>query len=515
MNKFMTLEAAVNLVGDGASVAVSGNGGGIMEPNFLFEALENRFLKSGHPTNLTLTHAAGIGDKENGGISRFAHEGMVKRVVGGHWGWSPKMQQLANENKIEAYNYPQGVVAMQYREVAGHRPGLITKTGLKTFADPRVSGAKLNSCSTEDLIELIEMNGEEWLHYKPYKFDIALIRGSFGDASGNISMEQEPAYLEALQIAQAVHNCGGKVICQVKYAAKIGTMDPKKVRIPGILVDAVVVCPQQVQTIEAEFDPSLTGDLKIPVDSIAPMKLDQRKVVARRAAMEICQGMIMNLGFGMPDGVAKVAAEEGISDYSKFAIEQGIVGGIPASGAIFGVAYNPEAMIDGPSQFDFFNGGGLDMTCLGLAQADRHGNVNVSKFGPTISGAGGFIDISQTAKKCVFCGTFTAGGLKTEIIDGKLHILQEGRVKKFVKDVEHITFSGDYARETNQPVLYVTERAVFEMTSEGLVLKEIAPGIDLQKDILSQMEFVPLMPEPPLVMDERLFRPEIMGLCKN
>ena len=390
--------------------------------------------------------------------------------------------------------------------------GLITKTGMGTFVDPRISGAKLNDFTKEDLVEIVQMNGEEWLHYKTYPFNVALIRGSYGDAEGNISMEQEPAYLEALQIAQAVHNCGGKVIVQVKYPAKNGSMDPKNVRIPGILVDAVVVCPGQVQTIEGEYNPALTGDLKLPEDSIAPMKLDQRKIVARRAAMEMRRGMVMNLGFGMPDGVAKVAAEEGISDYAKMTIEQGIVGGIPASGAIFGVAYNAEAMIDGPSQFDFYNGGGLDMTCLGLAQADSHGNVNVSKFGPTISGAGGFIDISQTAKKCVFCGTFTAAGLKVQVQDGKLNILQEGRVKKFVKDVEHITFSGDFARQTNQSVLYVTERAVFEMTPEGLVLKEIAPGVDLQRDVLDQMDFMPLMPEKPKLMDERIFRDEKMGL---
>jgi propionate CoA-transferase len=515
MSKFMTAEEAVKLVQDGDSVAICGNGGGVLEPNFLFEALERRFLETGHPRDLTLTHAAGIGDKENGGISRFAHEGMVRRVIGGHWGWSPRMQQLANENKIEAYNLPQGVVSMQYREIAGHRPGLITKTGMGTFVDPRVSGAKLNTCSTEDLVEIITLNGEEWLHYKPYPYSFGIIRGSYGDADGNISMEQEPCYLDALQIAQAVHNCGGKVICQVKYASQAGTMDSKMVRIPGILVDAVVVCPKQVQTIESEYDPSLTGNLRIPVDAIAPMKLDQRKVIARRAAMEIKKGMIMNLGFGMPDGVANVAAEEGISDYAKIAIEQGLVGGVPASGAIFGVSYNPEGMIDGPSQFDFFNGGGLDMTCLGLAQVDSFGNVNVSKFGPTISGAGGFIDISQQAGKCVFCGTFTAGGLKTEITDGKLHILQEGRMKKFVKNVEHITFSGDFAKATEQAVLYVTERAVFEMTQEGLALREIAPGADLQKDILDQMGFVPLMPEAPKLMDARIFRPETMGIKED
>lgn len=512
MSKFMTAEEAVKLVQDGDSVAVSGNGGGILEPFALFEALEDRFLKDGHPKDLTLTHSAGIGDKDKGGLSRFAHEGMTKRVVGGHWGWSPKMQQLANENKIEAYNLPQGIVAMQYREVAAGRVGLVTQTGLKTFVDPRISGAKLNSVTKEDLVELLELDGKEWLRYKTYPFNIALIRGSIGDEDGNISLEYEPAYLEAMAIAQAVHNCGGKVICQVKFAAKAGSLDPKNVRIPGILVDAVVVAPGQMQTIEGEYNPAMTGGLKMPVDALKPMPLDQRKIVARRAAMELTRGSVINLGFGIPDGVANVAAEEGIASYVKMTIEQGIIGGVPAAGAIFGVAYNPEAMIDGPSQFDFYSGGGLDLTCLGLAQVDQCGNVNVSKFGPTIAGCGGFIDISQTAKRCIFCGTFTAGGLKTEVRDGELHILQEGRNKKFLKKVEHITFSGDYAKENGQRVLYVTERAVFEITAQGLVLREIAPGVDLQRDILDQMEFVPLMPECPAKMDPRIFRPELMGL---
>lgn len=513
MSKFMTAKEAVKMVKDNDFIAVSGNGGGIMEPNFLFEALERRFLDEGEPKNVSLMHSAGIGDKKDSGISRFAHKGMIKRVVGGHWGWSPRMQQMANDNEIEAYNLPQGIVALLYREIAAKRVGVITQTGLKTFVDPRISGGKLNDVTKEDLVELITMDGREWLRYKTFNLDVALIRGSVGDEEGNISMEYEPAYLEALAIAQAVHNCGGKVICQVKYSAKAGSLDPKHVRIPGILVDAVVVCPEQVQTIEGEFNPGLNGDLKIPSDSMKPMKLDQRKVVARRAAMELKKGNIINLGFGMPDGVAQVAAEEGISNYVKMTIEQGIIGGIPAGGAIFGVAYNADSMIDGPSQFDFYSGHGLDMTCLGLAQVDCHGNVNVSKFGSTIAGAGGFIDISQTAKKCVFCGTFTAGGLKTEIKNGQIKIIQEGAHKKFVNDVEHITFSGDYAWENGQTVLYVTERAVFEITSEGLLLKEIAPGIDLEKDILAHMDFVPLMPKPPVLMDSRIFCEELMGLA--
>ena len=481
--------------------------------NYLkFGAIEKRFLATGSPANLTLTHSAGIGDKDKNGISRFAHEGMTKRVVGGHWGWSPKMQQMANENKIEAYNLPQGIIVSQYREIAAQRVGVITQTGLKTYVDPRVSGGKLNTVTKEDLVELIEMDGKEWLRYKTYPVTVALIRGSIGDEDGNISLAYEPTYLEALAIAQAVHNCGGIVICQVKHSAKSGSLNPKDVKIPGILVDAVVLAPKQMQTMEGEFNPTLAGDVKMPVEGMEPMILDQRKVIARRAAMELKKGTIINLGFGMPDGVARVAAEEGISDYVKMTIEQGIIGGVPAGGAIFGVAYNAEAFVDAPSQFDFYSGHGLDLTCLGLAQADAHGNVNVSKFGSTIAGCGGFIDISQTAKKCIFCGTFTAGGLKTEVKDGKITILQEGKHKKFLKNVEHITFSGDYARETKQQVLYVTERAVFEMTEDGLALREIAPGVDLQRDILDQMDFVPLMPEQPVLMSSSIFSTELLGL---
>lgn len=515
MSKFVTAQQAAALISDGASVAITGNGGGVMECDVVFAAIEERFLSEGHPTNLTLTHSAGIGDKDKRGLSRFAHERMTKRVIGGHWGWSPKMQQLANENKIEAYNLPQGVLVMQYREIAAKRVGLITQTGLKTYVDPRIAGGKLNDVTTEDLVELIEMDGKEWLRYKTYPMDIAIIRGSIGDEDGNISLEYEATYLEVLSIAQAVHNSGGKVICQVKYAAKAGTLNPKSVKIPGILVDAVVVAPEQMQTDEGEYNPVLSGHVKMPAGSMIPMSLDQRKIIARRAAMELRKGNIINLGFGMPDGVAQVAAEEGISDCMTMTIEQGIVGGIPAGGAIFGVAYNADAMLDAPSQFDFYSGKGLDITCLGLAQMDSHGNVNVSKFGPTIAGCGGFIDISQNAKRCVYCGTFTAGGLKTKIEDGKLVILQEGRNKKILNEVEHITFSGDYAKETGQSVLYVTERAVFELTEDGMELIEIAPGVDLQKDILDQMEFVPLMKSEPKLMDAAIFADEPMRLKES
>lgn len=512
MGKVMSASEAVKLIKDNDVVAIVGNGGGVLEPKLIYKSVEERFLDEGSPKNITIMHSAGIGDKDKEGINRFAHEGLVKRVIGGHWGWSPRMQQMAIDNKIEAYNLPQGIIASNYREIAAKRPGLITKTGLRTFVDPRVDGGKLNDITKEDIVELVEINGEEWLHYKAINIDVGIIRGTTADENGNITFEEEATLLEAVAIAQAAHNCGGKVICQVKYLAKAGTLDPRMVKIPGIYVDAIVVDEDQWQTSAGIYDPSLCGATKKPTSSFEPMPLSHRKVIARRAAMYLDKGSVINLGFGMPDGVASVAQEEGFADSLTMTIEQGLVGGVPAGGDIFGVAYNPDIILDAPTQFDFYSGHGLDLTCLGLAQCDQYGNVNVSKFGKVIAGCGGFIDISQTSKKCVFCGTFTAGGLRTEIQDGKLIIVQEGRARKFVKDVDHITFSGDYAREIGQEVYYVTERAVFAMTKQGLVLKEIAPGIDLQKHILDQMDFEPIIDEDLKLMDSRIFSDEIMGL---
>lgn len=514
MKKLMTKQEAVALIKDGDTVAITGSGGGVMEAHSTLEALEARFLESGSPNNLTLIHASGIGDKERAGVNRFAHKGMVKRVIGGHWGWSPKMQQMANNNEIEAYNLSQGVLVHLFRETAAKRPGLVTKIGMNTFVDPRISGGKLNDITTEDLVELINLRGEDWLLYHTIPIDITIIRGTIADTEGNISLEHEPANLDLLLAAQAAHNSGGKVIAQVKYLTQEGTLDPRLVKIPGIYVDAVVVDPDQMQTGEGEYNPAFCGDIRIPLDNLKPSPLSERKVVARRAFMELHDGMVINLGFGMPDGVAQVAAEEGVSDRFTMTIEQGIYGGVPAAGAIFGVASNPIAIIDAGAQFDFYSGNGLDMSCLGLAQVDRFGNVNVSKFGTTIAGSGGFIDISQPAKKVVFCGTFTAGGYKAEIREGKLHILQEGRHKKFIQDVEHITFSGDYAKEVGQKVLYVTERAVFEMRPEGFTLIEYAPGIDLQKDILDLMDFAPIIADDLKEMDGRLFQEPVLSCFK-
>lgn len=515
MTTFMTAADAVSLIRDGDTVALLGNGGGVLEPATVHRAIEDAFLTTDHPRALTVYHSAGIGDRDAGGLSRFAHAGLVKRVVGGHWGWSPRMQALANAGAIEAYNLPQGVIVSQYREIAARRPGLITKTGLGTYVDPRLSGGKLNDATTDDLVSLIELNGEQWLHYPASPINVGIIRGTSADERGNISFEEEPCFLEALALAQAAHNSGGTVIAQVKYRAEHGALHPQAVQVPGYLVDAVVVEPGQWQTTQGPFDPALAGSLRRPVGEVTPLPLGHRKVVARRAAMLLEPGSIINLGFGMPDGVASVAAEEGTLAGVTMTIEQGLSGGMPAGGDIFGTAYNADVFLDAPAQFDFYSGRGLDLTCLGLAQADAHGNVNVSKFGPTIAGCGGFIDISQSAKTIVFCGTFTAGGLTTEIRDGELRILTEGRARKFPPQVEHVTFSGDQARALGQDVWYVTERAVFHLEDAGLTLVEIAPGIDLQTQVLDLMDFTPTLADELTLMDARIYRDAPMNLGRN
>ena len=509
--KVMSAAEAAALIADNTTLSFVGSGGAVLVPELVLEAVEERFISTGHPANITLLHASGIGDKDKRGVNRFAHKGMVKRVIGGHWGWSPRMQKLALDGEIEAYNLPQGAMVSLFREIAAKRPGLITKTGLGTFVDPRIEGGALNDRSPRNLIEVLQLGGEEWLWYKSFPLDVTIIRGTCADSNGNISMEQEPVEFEVLAQAQAAHNSGGLVICQVKYLTENKTLDPMLVKVPGILVDVVVVDPEQKQTDEGVYNPAFRGQFPVPMGSMPVMELTQRKIVTRRAAMELRKDAIVNLGFGMPDGVASVAAEEGFLDNITLSIEQGVFGGVPAQGEIFGVAYNPEAIINAPSTFDFYSGNGLDMTFLGLAQADVEGNVNVSKFGSVIAGCGGFIDISQSAKKLVFCGTFTVGGLKTVIEDGKLRIAQEGRSRKFVSNVEQITYSGNFGRKFEQEVLYVTERAVFRLLPAGLTLVEIAPGIDLEKDILAMMDFVPKIADDLKIMDERIFIDAPMG----
>ncbi len=514
-NKVISAAEAVKLIQDGQTIVVGGSGGGVTEAGGLLKALEARYLEEKHPKNLTVVHTTGIGDREETGINQLAHEGLVKREIGGHYGMSPKLTKMVVDNQIEAYNFPQGVIAHLYREIAAHRAGVLTQVGMGTYVDPRQRGGRLNDKTTEDLVELVNLAGRDWLFYKAFPLDVALLRGTTADEKGNISMEHEPALLEALAVAQAVHNSGGKVIVQVKRMARTGTLDARMVRIPHFLVDAVVVDPDQWQVRTRFFDPSLCGEVKIPLQDIPPLPFNERKVIARRAAMEIPPNSVINLGFGMPDGVASIVVEEGLDDLTTLTIEQGLVGGVPQGGVIFGCAANPEMIVDQPAQFDFYDGGGLDLTCLGAAQIDAKGNVNVSRFGGSFVGCGGFINISQNAKKVVFCGTFTAGGLRPVIENGRMRIETEGRHQKFIPEVQEITFSGEYARSIGQTVLFVTERAVFELGADGLTLIEVAPGIDPEKDVLANMGFKPKLAKDIKEMDGRIFKDTRMGLRED
>jgi propionate CoA-transferase len=503
--RFLSAADAVATVLDGATIGLIGGGGGLVEASLLHEEMEKRFLGTGKPEGLTCIHALGIGDREARGMNRFAHEGMVRRVIGGHWVWSPRMQELARENKIEAYVLPGGVLMQLMREVAAKRPGLITHVGLGTFVDPRLDGGRMNEAAREPLVEHITIDGKDYLRYLPIPVDVALLKGSTADEEGNISLDEEPANLEIYAMAAAAHNSGGTVIFQVKRKVPAGSLPARAVRIPSAIVDIVVVDPEQRQGYDLVYDPAISGEHRDESHQHVHLDFSVRLAIARRAQQELRDGAVVNFGFGIPDHVASIIASEGQEGRYYQTIEHGTYGGSLLTGTMFGYARNPTCMIDAPSQFDFYSGGGLDIAFLGFGQIDRDGNVNASKLAGTTVGPGGFIDIAQNARKTIFCGTFDAKGTEYRTGDGRLEIKQPGKVRKFVEEVDQITFSGSQAQLQEQEVLYVTERAVFRLTPEGLLLTEVAPGIDLHEDILEQMDFPPQIPQPPALMDSSIF----------
>ncbi|OLL30614.1 acyl CoA:acetate/3-ketoacid CoA transferase [Burkholderia sp. SRS-W-2-2016] len=519
-SKIVLAADAVRLIRPGDTVATGGFVG-IGFPEAVAAALEALYLDpqmppAAKPADLTLLYAAGQGDGKTLGLNHFGHAGLVKRAIGGHWGLVPRLQKLALDNEIEAYNLPQGVITHLFRDIAAGKPGHLSRIGLGTFVDPRHGGGRLNARTTEELVSLIEVRGQEYLFYPTLPVDVALVRGTTADPDGNITMEREALTLEMLSIAMAARNSGGLVIVQVERLAARGSLNPREVKIPGILVDCVVLArpEQHRQTFATAYNPAYAGELRVPDDTSKPMRLDVRKVIARRAAMELRAGSVVNLGIGMPEGVAAVAAEERIADLFTLTAEPGVIGGIPAGGLDFGAAVNPQAIIDQPYQFDFYDGGGLDVAVLGLAQVDAEGNVNVSKFGPRLAGAGGFINISQSAKKVVYAGTFLSGACEIAVTPDGLCIERDACTSKFVAEVEHRTFSGSHAAAEHKEVLFVTERCVLELRADGLVLTELAPGVDLERDVLAHMAFRPRI-EGPRPMDRRLFRDEPMELRRR
>ncbi len=514
MAKFISAAEAVKKIHNGAVLATSGFVGSLV-PETILKEIQSSFLQTGKPRDLTVIFAAGQGDGGERGLNHLGEEGLLRCVIGGHFNLTPRIGNLINDNKILAYNLPQGTISQWFRDIAGRRPGTITKVGLGTFVDPRVEGGQINQktqAQQEGWVEVVNLKNEEWLWYRPYPINVAIIRGTTADEDGNITMDQEIGTGEVLAIAEAARACGGIVIAQVKQIARGDTLDPKDVKIPGVLVDYIVKGEEgdHQMTWDYEYNPGFNGDMKVPLGSLEALPLNNRKVIARRCAMELIPNAVVNLGIGMPEGVSSIVAEEGISGMV-LTTEAGTIGGTPAGGLSFGASTNAAAILDQPYQFDFYDGGGVDLAILGLAESDREGNINVSKFHGRVAGCGGFINITQNSKQVIFCGTFTAGGLKEKIEDGKLIIVQEGRNKKFLNHVEQVTFSGTYANTVGQPVLYVTERAVFQLTPNGLELIEIAPGIDLNKDILAHMDFTPIVKEVK-AMDARIFADEPMGL---
>lgn len=516
MSKLVSADYAASLVKSGMSLGMGGFVG-FGTPEELLIALEKRYTESGEPKDLTVFHGAGIGDGSTRGMNHMGHDGLIKRLICAHVGLAPMLGKLCMENKVECFILPQGVCSHILRATAGKKPGLITHVGLKTYADPRVEGCKGNEAAREsghEVVELVNLSGKDYLFYKSVPLDICFIRGTYADEAGNVTMSKEALHGDQLEMAMATKNSGGIVIVQVEKMVQKGTLSVRDIKIPGFMVDYVVEAKPEnhyQSFMDNDFHPEMVGDIYVPLSSIEPMPLNPRKVCGRRGAMLLKKGAVVNLGIGVAEAIAAVAGEEGCSDQITLSIESGVLGGVPTGGKGIGGTVNPESIMKQPDTFDFYDGGGLDMAFLGLAEVDEKGNVNVSKFGGRMVGPGGFINITQNAKVVGFCGTFTAGKMKCEIKDGKLNIIEDAPGIKFKKAVEQITYSGEYGAENGQTVYYITERALFKLVPGGMELLEIAPGVDLKKDILDKMEFTPIMNDVK-IMDEKIFTDALMNL---
>ncbi len=511
--KVVSVEEAAAAIPDGATLMATGFTASAI-PEYVLKGIEDHFLAEGSPKNLTAVWDAALGDGRGAGMDHLAHEGLVKEAIASHCNLVPHMQAMIDENKIPAHILPLGTISQMVRESGSGRPGVFTKIGLGTFVDPRLAGGKANDITKEDMVEVMNIHGEEYLFYKAFPIQAAVIRGTTIDEHGNLTCEHEPCICDMMVVAQAVKRSGGVVIAQVESVCEYGSLNPRDIIVPGFMIDYAVVAPKEYHPMTCghpEYEPNWGQEYRIPLSSVPALPLNERKIIARRAAMELEPDQIVNLGFGMPEGVASVAAEEGFADKLTLTVECGHIGGVPAGGLNFGACFNSDYVVDMTRQMDWYDGGALDCAFLGAAEIDQYGNANVTRFGKTV-GPGGFINIAQTAKKVCYCGTLTAGGLKVAVENGKLIISSEGRTKKYVSDVEQISFSGPTAHKMGQEVLYITERAVFRLTEDGPVLTEIAPGIDLKSQVLDQIDFEVKVADDLKEMDARIFRNEPMGI---
>ena len=520
-NKLITAEAAAQLIPDGAIVAVNSSSG-LNCPDALLQAIGERFAGTGAPRGLTTIHPIAAGDMYGvKGIDHIAQPGLLARIIAGSYPSgpssmeSPRIWRMIDNDEIEAYNLPSGLLFHQLREAAAKRPGVLTQVGLDTFVDPRRQGGRMNRRTTEEIVQVVEFDGQEWLYLRSLRPNVALIRATSADERGNLSFEQEGAFLGAYDVALAAHNSGGIVITQVKRLVAADSLPAQSVRVPGILVDHIVLAPEQRQTTQTDYDPAISGEVRIPTENFEGAEWGLEKVIARRAAMELRDGEAVNLGFGISALVPRILHEEGLDGGVTWVIEQGAVGGMPLLGFQFGCAANAQAIIPSPDQFSYFQGGGFDRSFLSFMEIDREGNVNVSRLRSrphVTAGVGGFIDITAHARRIVLSGTFTTAGSRIDVRDGKLCIDKEGKVHKFVNEVEHVTFSGPRARQTGQEVVVVTERCVLRLEKDGWCVTEIAPGVELERDVLEQCDFPLAVADDLRVMDARLFRSELMQL---